>query len=103
MWLAYVAIEPIVRRRWPDLLISWTRLVSGRFRDPLVGRDALAGILGGAVVWLALGGSQALPNWFDLPGMTPVPPQGPSSRVREPPRAVSSGCFGMRLSARSPS
>ena len=74
VWLAYVAIEPIVRRRWPDLLISWTRLVSGRFRDPLVGRDALAGILGGGLVWLVLGGSQALPNWLDLPGMTPVPP-----------------------------
>ncbi len=47
VWITYVAIEPIVRRRWPDLLFSWSRVLAGRFRDPLVGRDALAGILGG--------------------------------------------------------
>ena len=27
--LLYIAVEPYVRRRWPDRLISWTRLVSG--------------------------------------------------------------------------
>src|SRR6185436_4012106 len=32
------------RRRWPDLLISWSRLMSGRVRDPMVGRDVLIGI-----------------------------------------------------------
>ncbi len=45
VWLAYIAIEPIVRRSWPELLFSWSRLLSGRFRDPLVGRDLLAGDL----------------------------------------------------------
>ncbi|HEY7574104.1 MAG TPA: serine/threonine-protein kinase, partial [Thermoanaerobaculia bacterium] len=34
-WLIYVALEPFARRSWPDLLISWSRLLSGRFRDPL--------------------------------------------------------------------
>ena len=53
VWLIYVALEPIVRRRWPDLLISWTRLLSGRFRDPLVGRDLLAGLLLGSAWTLA--------------------------------------------------
>jgi serine/threonine-protein kinase len=72
-WLAYLAVEPVVRRRWPDLLIGWTRLLSGRVRDALVGRDVLMGVLVGALMWLALGGSNALPNWIDLPGMTPVP------------------------------
>ena len=52
VWLAYIAIEPIVRRRWPELLFSWSRLLSGRFRDPLVGRDLLAGILIGALMML---------------------------------------------------
>jgi Protein kinase domain len=42
-WLMYVALEPYVRRRWPWRLTSWTRLLSGRFRDPLVGRDILIG------------------------------------------------------------
>ncbi|HYB54170.1 MAG TPA: serine/threonine-protein kinase [Thermoanaerobaculia bacterium] len=70
VWLTYMALEPFVRRRWPDLLISWTRLLSGRFRDPLVGRDALIGVLFGclhAAVYLA---QNALPSWTNVSGMT---------------------------------
>jgi hypothetical protein len=46
-WLTYVAVEPRIRRLWPPMLFSLTRLLSGRRRDPLVGRDILLGILGG--------------------------------------------------------
>ncbi len=42
-WLLYIALEPYVRRRWPATLVSWSRLLAGGFRDPLVGRDILAG------------------------------------------------------------
>ncbi|MEZ5330647.1 MAG: serine/threonine-protein kinase [Thermoanaerobaculia bacterium] len=42
-WLFYLAIEPIARRLWPRQLTSWTRLVSGRWDDPLVARDLVAG------------------------------------------------------------
>jgi hypothetical protein len=45
--LAYMAVEPYVRRHWPALLISWQRLVDLRWRDPLVGRDAGIGMLSG--------------------------------------------------------
>src|SRR5499426_2507023 len=45
VWMAYLGLEPYVRRRWPTVLISWSRLLGGRFRDPLVGRDVLIGIL----------------------------------------------------------
>jgi hypothetical protein len=46
----YLAVEPYVRRYWPQAIISWTRLARGRVRDPLVGRDVLFGtVLGG--VW----------------------------------------------------
>ena len=45
VWLVYLAIEPHVRRRWPHALISWTRLLSGRGADPLVGRDVVVGLL----------------------------------------------------------
>ncbi len=41
----YVALEPYVRRRWPATLISWSRLLAGGIRDPLVGRDVLFGCL----------------------------------------------------------
>ena len=46
IWLFYIAVEPYVRRLWPHTLISWTRLVAGQFRDPLVGRHVLLGALG---------------------------------------------------------
>lgn len=53
-WLLYLALEPIVRRRYPDALISWTRLLAGRFTDPIVGRDVLVGVaLGVSVLLLA--------------------------------------------------
>ncbi len=43
-WLAYLGIEPWIRRYWPTSLISWSRVLAGSFRDPLVGRDVLIGI-----------------------------------------------------------
>jgi len=49
-WLFYLALEPYVRRRWPATLVSWSRLLLGEFRDPLVGRDLLYGILAGCVL-----------------------------------------------------
>jgi hypothetical protein len=39
----YLALEPFVRKLMPDRIVSWTRLLTGRFRDPLVGRDVLFG------------------------------------------------------------
>ncbi len=43
LWMMYVALEPFVRRRMPELLISWSRVLAGKFQDPMVGRDLLAG------------------------------------------------------------
>jgi serine/threonine-protein kinase len=44
LWLYYIALEPYLRRNWPDSLISWTRFQTGRFRNPLVASHILAGI-----------------------------------------------------------
>jgi serine/threonine-protein kinase len=52
-WVLYVALEPYVRRHWPQTIISWSRLLTGRLRDPLVGRDLLTGVLLGTV-WTVL-------------------------------------------------
>jgi hypothetical protein len=49
-WLSYVAFEPHVRRLWPRTLVSWTRVLAGRVRDPLVGRDLLVGVLAGVLL-----------------------------------------------------
>ncbi len=45
IWVYYVAFEPIIRRYWPNALVTWTRFASGRHRDPLVNRDVLLAVL----------------------------------------------------------
>ncbi len=47
-WLAYIALEPTVRRWWPRALIAWSRLLRGRLADPMVGRSLLIGAAVGA-------------------------------------------------------
>jgi hypothetical protein len=54
VWVLYLALEPFVRRRAPNSLIGWTRLVQGRWRDPRVGRDLLAGAVAGVALLLVL-------------------------------------------------
>ena len=43
IWTVYIALEPYVRRQWPQTLISWSSVLIGRLRDPVVGRDVLVG------------------------------------------------------------
>jgi serine/threonine-protein kinase len=75
MWVLYIALEPYVRRRWPAMLISWSRLLAGGFRDPLVGRDVLAGCLL-APFTLALGRLEwFISSWLGYP--PPQPGSGP--------------------------
>ena len=45
IWVLYLGLEPFVRRRWPQTLISWTRVLAGRIRDPLVGTHILIGVV----------------------------------------------------------
>ncbi len=60
MWMMYLALEPWVRRHWPKTIISWSRLLSGRVRDPLVGRDILFGVMLG-VVWILVFQIRSIP------------------------------------------
>jgi hypothetical protein len=48
----YFALEPFVRRHDPHALIAWSRLIAGKIRDPLVGRDVLIGTAYGVVLSL---------------------------------------------------
>jgi serine/threonine-protein kinase len=48
--LLYFGLEPFVRRRDPHTLIGWARLIGGKIRDPLVGRDVLIGMAYGIVL-----------------------------------------------------
>jgi hypothetical protein len=72
VWILYVALEPYVRRRWPEALVSWSRLLSGRFRDPLIGRDLLVAAVAAAVTTLLFGLTLHLPIWRGTPA-TPLP------------------------------
>lgn len=70
-WILYIAMEPYVRRRWPGALVSWSRLLAGGFRDPLVGRDVLFGCLLGAfaIAWARL--EWHVPAWLGQPPLQP--------------------------------
>ena len=43
IFLFYLSIEPFIRKRFPEVFISWNRLLSGDFKNPMVGRDVLVG------------------------------------------------------------
>ena len=67
-WLFYMALEPYLRRWCPHRIISWSRLLAGRWKDPLVGRDILVGVTVG--VALSVGGDtlvNVIRSSLDLP------------------------------------
>jgi Protein tyrosine and serine/threonine kinase len=71
LWVAYVAIEPYCRRFWPDMLLGWSRLLTGHIRDARVGRDVLVG-LGAGVLWLGIDLTRRLlPQALGYPAMLP--------------------------------
>jgi len=83
VWVSHLALDPFARRYWPDLLISWNRLLAGRVRDPLVGRDILIGAAVAclqALLWCAF---VTLTRWIRMPEVTP--PQGFHAGFLGPP------------------
>lgn len=68
--MLYFGLEPFVRRRDPHILIGWVRLISGKIRDPLVGRDVLIGMTYGVL----LGVFESVDNIL-LPLFGGAPPQ----------------------------
>jgi Protein kinase domain len=62
LWMMYIALEPYVRRHWPQTIISWTRVTSGQLRDPRVGRDLFSGVLLG-MAWILI---FEIGNFFDI-------------------------------------
>jgi hypothetical protein len=49
-----LAVEPAMRRHWPDSLLGWTRLLRGEIVDARVGRDILFGLGAGALISLLI-------------------------------------------------
>jgi hypothetical protein len=50
VWVLYLALEPLARRHWPSSMVSWSRVLTARLGDPLVGRDVLIGCTAGALL-----------------------------------------------------
>jgi serine/threonine-protein kinase len=74
IWIFYLAAEPYVRKTWPHILITWSRLIGGRFRDALVGRDLLVGATAGAAMTIISYGFHLVPGWFAWPPFAPHTP-----------------------------
>jgi len=72
VWLLYIALEPHARRIWPELMIGWSRLLSGNVRDPLVGRDVLVGVLVAIANGLVLALHTRVRGWTGRPVQFPI-------------------------------
>jgi hypothetical protein len=83
LWILYLALEPAVRARWPQALVTWNRLVAGRFGDAQLGAHILTGAAIGSMLrivlssegWISyrhdgvpfgnnLGGQESVLNWI---------------------------------------
>lgn len=60
VWLMYLALEPLVRRYWPQTLVSWARMLGQEFGDRLIARDVLVGLCVGLGMGIAVYGHQSL-------------------------------------------
>ena len=76
IWIFYIALEPWVRRTWPETMISWSRFTTKGLKDPRVGRDILYGAAMGAffaivrLMQIHLHGVSAPPSIPDLAALS---------------------------------
>jgi serine/threonine-protein kinase len=72
-WGYYLVVEPLVRRFWPKALVSWSRVLGGRGRDPLVASHVLIGGCFGVFMALMIALDAALPGWLGRPETVQAP------------------------------
>ena len=93
VWVMYIALEPFARRVWPQLLISWSRLMGGRLRDPIVGKHALFGALFGLLEVAVLGVGEWTSLRLGYP--TEVPAGGTFTETLHSVRALFASIVGV--------
>ncbi len=96
LWLLYLALEPYVRKFWPNNLVSWSRLLAGNFIDAKVGRDVLLGTLFGIVAALVF---RADPAIRALLGYPEPPPFASNISLLESNRQVLAAMASTMVSA----
>jgi len=92
--LLYVGLEPYARQWWPSALMSWTRLISGRARDPLIARDIVAGVLAGVVFVAVITAGYWSARRFGVL-LPPIDARTPLEMLGPPRLAWSAGVFLM--------
>jgi hypothetical protein len=95
IWLCYLAMEPYVRRIWPRMLVAWVRLMSGRCRDPLVGREVLVGLSLGMVIFLGVTLVDMTAERLGIANFAPLPGFYAMAGISSPGRQVYSLCLVM--------
>jgi len=60
LWVLYIALEPAVRARWPHAILTWSRVLAGRWQDAQVA----AHVLYGALVGLAVASFFLVAQWY---------------------------------------
>lgn len=83
----YVALEPTVRREWPQRLVTWQRLLSGQLADTALARDVLIGLLAGLGIHALM-----VANWLCVSAM------GDPSATPAPAGNAALGSLGSQLS-----
>lgn len=68
LWLLYIALEPVIRARWPQSIVTWSRVLSNQFFDPVVGSHLLYGVGIGVLMYLLFVGAGAT-----TAGSSPLP------------------------------
>lgn len=70
--LFYLALERQARRLWPRALGGWSRLISGAYRDPYVGRDVALGCVVGCFWAVITFLDSKLPHMLDWRARLPL-------------------------------
>jgi predicted Ser/Thr protein kinase len=52
LWVLYIALEPELRAGWPHSVVTWNRILAGRWKDAQVGAHILIGAATGVLIWV---------------------------------------------------
>jgi serine/threonine-protein kinase len=52
LWVLYIALEPDLRAGWPHSVVTWNRILAGRWKDAQVGAHILIGAAAGVLIWM---------------------------------------------------
>ena len=88
VWMFYLALEPYVRKTWPETVISWSRALGGKLIDPVIASHVLAGLAVGVAATILAELTNLLPMYFGRAAAIPDLRMLVRLLARENPTAV---------------